>query len=436
MRAAKHFLLELKSRQNLAAVDSISCELYGSLAYTGTGHGTDKAIILGLMGEAPDEIEPDDIEQKLALVSQSLKIVLGREHPIPFDPRKHIIALRRKNLPLHANGLRFVARSEERGELHAKVYYSIGGGLITDESMNRLDGQEDKGLTLPYPFTTASDLLRISSQHGLSLAEIMMANELSWRSLGDVESGLDLIWDVMKSCMERGCQASGVLPGRLQLERRAPELYAELVRHQLRDLNDPLTVMDWVNLYALAVSEENAAGSRVVTAPTNGAAGIIPATLRYYDDFCPGADRDGIRRFLLTAGAIGLLYTKNASISGAEVGCQGEVGVACSMAAGGLAAALGGGAVQIEEAAEIGMEHNLGLTCDPIGGLVQIPCIERNAMGAVKAINACRLAMKRVGSHHVSLDAVIRTMRATGADMKSKYKETSRGGLAVNVPEC
>lgn len=436
MRAGERFLKALTDRDILGSIASVTVELYGSLALTGVGHGTDKAVMLGLMGELPDRIDPATIEPKLEKIRGQEKIRLAGSHEISFDPRKHIVFLRRKLLPLHSNGMRFIAFDKDYNELYSRVYYSIGGGFVVDEDTAAKDSLEKNPAEVKFPFNSASELLEICRRENMSISEVMMANELCLRSEKDVLDGIDFIWQTMKDCIDRGCRSPGVLPGKLKVKRRAPDLFNDLCKNPAKSLKDPLSILDWVNLYALAVNEENAAGSRVVTAPTNGAAGIIPAVLKYYEEFCPSADRQGVRNFLLTAAAIGVLYAKNASISGAEVGCQGEVGVACSMAAGGLTAALSGTIGQVEEAAEIGMEHNLGLTCDPIGGLVQIPCIERNAMGAVKAINASRIAVRREGEHHVSLDSVIATMRATGADMKTKYKETSRGGLAVNVIEC
>jgi L-serine dehydratase len=436
MRAGHRFLMGLEEKGVFHQVASVTCELYGSLALTGIGHGTDKAVMLGLSGELPDQVDPESIDSKLMTIKRDLRLLLKGEKPIEFDPKKHIVFFRKKLLPLHSNGMRFIAYDANYTELHSRVYYSIGGGFVVNEDTAKEDRLKKDTTQLKYPFTTAAELLEVSRTQNLSIAEIMFENEKAWRSDEEIRAGLDRIWKTMKECIDRGCRNTGVLPGSLKVKRRAPDFYRDLTQNPQKALKDPLSILDWVNLYALAVNEENAAGSRVVTAPTNGAAGIIPAVLRYYEEFCPGADQDGIYRFLLTASAIGILYAENASISGAEVGCQGEVGVACSMAAGGLVAALEGRPSQIEEAAEIGMEHNLGLTCDPVGGLVQIPCIERNAMGAIKAINASRIALKREGTHHVSLDSVIKTMRATGADMKTKYKETSRGGLAVNVIEC
>ncbi len=436
MRAGQRFLKGLEEKNLMASVASVTVELYGSLALTGIGHGTDKAIMLGLSGELPDQIDPETIEPKLKLIKSAGQLSLGGQHLIDFDHQKHIVFLRRKLLPHHSNGMRFTAYDANYKELHARVYYSIGGGFVVNEENAKQDKLAKDTTQVKYPFESAAALLATCKRENLRIDQVMLANELSWRSEAEVGKGLDFLWSMMKDCIDRGCRNEGILPGKLKVKRRAPDLYKDLTANPQKALKDPLTILDWVNLYALAVNEENAAGSRVVTAPTNGAAGIIPSVLKYYEEFCPSADREGVHRFLLTAAAVGVLYAENASISGAEVGCQGEVGVACSMAAGGLTAAVGGTPTQVEEAAEIGMEHNLGLTCDPIGGLVQIPCIERNAMGAVKAINANRIAMKREGAHHVSLDSVIATMRATGADMKTKYKETSRGGLAVNVIEC
>ncbi|MFW7377975.1 MAG: L-serine ammonia-lyase [Oligoflexus sp.] len=436
MRAAFRFILGLEEKQVFENIVKIEVELYGSLALTGIGHGTDKAILLGLLGEKPDEVDPSAIEAMITQVKQSKKLLLAGKRQIDFSPKDRIIFHRRKTLPYHPNGMKFHAFDQDGSCLHSRVYYSIGGGFVVNEETAQKDKLKKDETPLPFPFLSGQQLLSFAESNQLSIAAIQKENELTWRSESELHTGLDRIWATMKECIERGCQEEGVLPGPMKVPRRAPKLYQDLTKRPQNSLKDPLSIMDWVNLYALAVNEENAAGSRVVTAPTNGAAGIIPAVMRYYEDFWPGADQEGIYRFLLTAAAIGILYAENASISGAEVGCQGEVGVACSMAAGGLVAALKGAAMQVEQAAEIGMEHNLGLTCDPIGGLVQIPCIERNAMGAVKAINAARIALKSSGQHHVSLDSVIKTMRETGADMKTKYKETSRGGLAVNVTEC
>lgn len=436
MRAGMRFLLGLEERKLLTEVHSITVELYGSLALTGIGHGTDKAVMLGLLGEQPDLIDPATIEEKLNRIRSDQALLLKGLHKIGFNPKKHIVFFRRKVLPLHPNGMRFIAFDANYKELHSRVYYSIGGGFVVNEETAKEDRLKKDQTPVRFSFNSAAELLEICRRESIRIDELMFENEKSWRSPTEIEAGLDKIWATMKDCIERGCVSTGVLPGKLKVKRRAPDFYRDLTQHPQKALKDPLSILDWVNLYALAVNEENAAGSRVVTAPTNGAAGIVPAVLKYYEEFWPGAQREGVHRFLLTAAAIGILYAQNASISGAEVGCQGEIGVACSMAAGGLVAAWGGSLTQIEEAAEIGMEHNLGLTCDPIGGLVQIPCIERNAMGAIKAINAARIAQRREGEHHVSLDSVIKTMRETGADMMTKYKETSRGGLAVNVTEC
>lgn len=438
MKAAALFLEKLERQKLLGLIQKVGVDLYGSLALTGKGHGTDKALILGLSGELPDKIEPDLISQKVADVEKNCKISLKGKHIIDFDPNIHIRYWRRKTLPYHPNGLSFEGLDGNNKCILSVSYYSIGGGFVVDESAAQKDIlKPDDGIdSRPFPFKSGAELLALCDREGLSIAEIQMQNELSGAQEEEIKTKLNHIWSTMKACIDRGCENDGILPGYLKIRRRAPQMYRDLIEKPRESLRDPLIIMDWVNLYALAVNEENAAGSRVVTAPTNGAAGILPAVIRYYEDFCSHSQLKGIHDFLLTASAIGILYAENASISGAEVGCQGEVGVACSMAAAGLTAALGGSPRQVEEAAEIGMEHNLGLTCDPIGGLVQIPCIERNAMGAVKAINAARIALRSDGKHYVSLDSVIKTMLATGADMKTKYKETSRGGLAVNVTEC
>ena len=437
MRAAALFARRLKSNDQLDQVMAITAELYGSLGHTGRGHGTDKAVILGLMGEKPHKVDPDKIPEMLDAVRESKRLSLLKQHEIEFVEKKHLTFHKRATLPFHSNGMRFVAFGAAQKVLDTRDYYSVGGGFVlSEDAAAGPEGIVPDTTVLPYPFSTGDELLESCQEHGLTIAQLMFENELTWRSAEQIENKLRGIWDAMQTCVKRGCQLRGTLPGGLHVQRRAPELHRELLERPEQALSDPLTILDWVNLYALAVNEENAAGGRVVTAPTNGAAGIVPAVLHYYARFVPNANEQGVFNFLLTAGAIGMLYKENASISGAEVGCQGEVGVACSMAAGGLAAALGANMQQVENAAEIGMEHNLGLTCDPIGGLVQIPCIERNAMGSVKAINAARMAMRGDGKHHVSLDKVIKTMRDTGADMKTKYKETSRGGLAVNVIEC
>ncbi len=436
MKAARTFAEKLRTDGNLPQTSSVIVELFGSLALTGKGHGTDRAIMLGLAGEKPDEIDPDLIDTLLAEIKNTKALALAQTHRIAFLPEHHFIFHYTQSLPLHPNGMRFSAIDVDSQPLDRQVYYSIGGGFVVQESATSATQSDNGKDAIPFPFNSGADLLRLSREHGLSFAQLELKNEQHWRAEEDIRAGLLKIWNVMQGCVQRGLTREGILPGGLQVRRRAPLLYHELTSHPEKALRDPLTIMDWVNLYALAVNEENAAGGRVVTAPTNGAAGIIPAVLHYYERFSGNPTDDGIIRFFLVAGAIGKLYKQNASISGAEVGCQGEVGVACSMAAAGLVAALEGTNEQIENAAEIGMEHNLGLTCDPVMGLVQIPCIERNAMGAIKAINASRMAMKSDGLHKVSLDQVIATMRQTGMDMKSHYKETSQGGLAVNVIEC
>ncbi|MBD8524998.1 L-serine ammonia-lyase [Pseudomarimonas arenosa] len=437
MRAAARFVQRwLIDQHQVQRCARVRCELFGSLALTGRGHGTDKAVLLGLEGEQPDTIDPDGIEQTLTRIRTDKRIRLGGEHEIRFDEKRDLVFNKRQKLPFHSNGMRFFAFDEEGEQLASRDYYSVGGGFVVNHDEAAEDRIVADTTDVKYPFHSGDSLLQHCRDANISIAQLMRANEHSWRNDEQINEGLAQIWEVMQACVTRGIRSEGSLPGGLHVARRAPALAAELSKRPEAAMKDPLTVLDWVNLYALAVNEENAAGGRVVTAPTNGAAGIIPSVLHYYDRFCPNATLNGVFDFLLTAGAIGILYKENASISGAEVGCQGEVGVACSMAAAGLTAALGGSPSQIENAAEIGMEHNLGLTCDPIGGLVQIPCIERNAMGAVKAINASRMAMRGDGKHKVSLDKVIKTMRDTGRDMQEKYKETSRGGLAVNVIEC
>ncbi|NSX14607.1 L-serine ammonia-lyase [Cupriavidus taiwanensis] len=435
MRAALMFAQGLERDGLLPRAASVRVELYGSLGATGKGHGTDKGVILGLMGEAPDTIDPDSIDTRLAALRQTRELSLLGRHLVPFVEKEHIAFYRREAMAEHPNGMKFHAFDAGGATLREARYLSVGGGFVVTAGAPNTQVL-NAAQQLPHPFRSGKELLGMASASGKSIARLMMENELTWRSEADVVNGLLHIWDVMQACVARGCRTDGELPGPFKVKRRAPELYRSLTGRAERTLSDPLSVMDWVNLYAIAVNEENAAGGRVVTAPTNGAAGIIPAVLHYYDRFVPGANREGVVDFLLTAGAIGLLYKLNASISGAEVGCQGEVGVACSMAAGALAAVTGGSPAQVENAAEIGMEHNLGLTCDPVGGLVQIPCIERNAMASVKAVNAARMALRGDGTHYVSLDSVIKTMRETGADMKTKYKETARGGLAVNIVEC
>jgi L-serine dehydratase len=433
MRAATLFVDRLVESGQLERVSRVRCDLFGSLGHTGRGHGSDKAVLLGLEGEQPDQVDPDHIPERMSEIAESGRMRLGGEHEIGIDLRRDLIFHKRETLPHHPNGMRFTAFDADGEELMRREYYSVGGGFVVnadEAAADRIVADETK---LRYPFSSGDELLAICRDNDLRISEVMMANEQAWRSESEIRTGLLTIWKAMQECVDRGIAIEGSLPGGLDVARRAPSLYKKL---SARAEEDNLDQLDWINLYALAVNEENAAGGRVVTAPTNGAAGIIPAVLHYYRRFVDGADEDGVIEFLLTAGAIGILYKENASISGAEVGCQGEVGVACSMAAGGLTAARGGDMSMVENAAEIGMEHNLGLTCDPVAGLVQIPCIERNAMGAVKAVNATRMAMAGDGKHRVSLDKVIKTMRDTGRDMKSKYKETSRGGLAVNVIEC
>ncbi|MDQ7746653.1 L-serine ammonia-lyase [Hydrogenophaga pseudoflava] len=435
MRAAHRFALALRDGGLLDAVQAVRCELYGSLGATGKGHGSDKAVLLGLEGEEPDLVDPDSIAPRLAALRESKTLSLLGTHPIAFDEREGLKMLR-KPLPFHPNGMRLWAMDAQGAVLLDKTYYSVGGGFVIGQDEAGQHALVPDATPLPYPFTTGDELLQRCQQSGLSIAQVMWRNELVWRDADTVRAGLLKIWSVMQACVKRGIATEGTLPGGFKVKRRAGELHRSLTAHPEAALKDPLQVMDWINLYALAVNEENAAGGRVVTAPTNGAAGIVPAVLHYYARFIPGANEQGVIDFLLTAAAIGILYKENASISGAEVGCQGEVGVACSMASGALAQVLGGTPEQVENAAEIGMEHHLGLTCDPVGGLVQIPCIERNAIASVKAINAARMALRGDGTHFVSLDKVIKTMRQTGADMLTKYKETSRGGLAVNIVEC
>ena len=434
MRAAHSFVASLEAEQRLDDVKALRVELYGSLGATGRGHGTHKAVVLGLQGELPESVDVDGIESRMDAVADSGVLALGGQRSLNFDLRNDLIFEKRKSLPGHPNGMRFCALGGDGQTLHEAVYYSLGGGFVVSEDELGRPVIAEADDDVPFPFDTAEELLQLCVDNDLSISEAMLANEKVWRDESQIRQQLMSIWEAMQQCVRRGCNSDGLLPG-LKVERRAAAMHRQLSERPEAALKDPLTIMDWVNLYALAVNEENAVGGRVVTAPTNGAAGIIPAVLHYYSRFCPAADDDGIVRFLLTAGAIGLLFKRNASISGAEVGCQGEVGSACSMAAGGLTEVLGGTPGQVENAAEIAMEHNLGLTCDPIGGLVQIPCIERNAMASVKAINAARLALRGDGKHFVSLDKVIRTMRETGRDMQEKYKETSRGGLATNVIE-
>lgn len=431
MRAAKMFITQALSQDNKPT--RIKTELFGSLGHTGKGHGSDVAILLGLEGHQPDEINTDSIPAILDYIRTEQQLNLNNELQIKFDEKKDILFHKRQTLPDHANGMKFIAYDSNQNILLEKIYYSVGGGFVIGENAKEKPITQ-MHLKLPYDFTTGEQLLAMAKDSGLCISSMMLENEKTWQNIDGIKQGLDHIWQTMLDCIEKGNHSEGVLKGGLKLRRRAPSLYRKLKNRSTND--DPLCAMDWVNLWALSVNEENAAGGRVVTAPTNGAAGIIPAVLKYYVSYYSPKDKENIRRFLLAAAAVGILYKLNASISGAEVGCQGEVGVACSMAAAGLTEALGGTASQVECAAEIGMEHNLGLTCDPVGGLVQVPCIERNAMGAVKAINASRLALQGDGDHKVSLDKVIKTMRDTGRDMKTKYKETSRGGLAVNIIEC
>ena len=434
MRAALRFAEVLRDEGLLASTARVQVELYGSLGATGKGHGSDKAVLLGLEGERPETVDTAGIPARIAAIRDGGQLQLLGSHPLPFAVERDL-AFIRKALPYHPNGM--ILRAFDRAGLQtcSREYYSVGGGFVVDQQAPGSPLVEDR-TPVPFPFHSAAELLRLCAETGLPISQLMLANEAAWRPEAQTRTGLLAIWQVMQDCVRAGCQTEGVMPGGLKVRRRAAALYRQLSENPEANLRDALNVLDWVDLYALAVNEENASGGRVVTAPTNGAAGIVPALLHYYVRFVPGANEDGVVRFLLTAAAIGILYKENASISGAEVGCQGEVGVACSMAAGALCEVLGGSPQQVENAAEIGMEHNLGLTCDPIGGLVQVPCIERNAMGAVKAINAARMALRGDGQHYVSLDKVIRTMRQTGADMKSKYKQTAPGGLAVNIIEC
>jgi L-serine dehydratase len=439
MRAARQFVARLQHADLLGQTVTVRCWLHGSLGATGKGHASDVAVLLGLCGHEPDTVDVDHIPALLAEARSSKSLRLAGVHNIAFNEKDDLLFMRAA-LPFHANGMRFVALDAAGNELANRIYYSVGGGFIVSDEV-AADGSRQKVIApdatvLPLPFTSGDALLVLAANDGLSIAQIMRKNEQHWRTDAEIDSGLLRIWQVMQDCVRRGCRTEGVLPGGFKVKRRAAPLFRALSENPEAALRDPLQVLDWVNLYALAVNEENAAGGRVVTAPTNGAAGIIPAVLHYYTRFVPGANDAGVIDFLLTAAAIGILYKENASISGAEVGCQGEVGVACSMAAAALCAVMGGTPEQVENAAEIGMEHHLGLTCDPVGGLVQIPCIERNAIASVKAINAARMALRGDGSHFVSLDKVIKTMRETGADMKTKYKETARGGLAVNIVEC
>jgi len=435
MIAARRFATAL-TPDVVERIHRCKVELYGSLGATGKGHGSDKAVLLGLEGEHPTSVDVEHIPERLSHIRDSGNITLPGGHSVRFDERRDLVMHKRRSLPFHPNAMLFMAFDDAGEVISQRTYYSVGGGFVLDDTAT--EGEpvvKADDTSVPYPFTSGDHLLELCAKHGMSISELMMCNEQTWRTESVIREELLALWQVMQDCVIRGCQETGILPGGMKVKRRAAELYQKLSQHPEAALRDPLTVMDWVNLYALAVNEENAAGGRVVTAPTNGAAGIIPSVLHYYYRFVPGSSDSGVVDFLLTAGAIGILYKENASISGAEVGCQGEVGSACSMAAGALTAVMGGTPAQVENAAEIGMEHNLGLTCDPVGGLVQVPCIERNAMGSVKAINASRIALRGDGTHFVSLDKVIKTMRETGADMKTKYKETARGGLAINVIE-
>jgi L-serine dehydratase len=444
MRAARLFTEGLAGDGLLDSVLRVRAELFGSLGATGHGHGSDKAVILGLQGEDPETVDTDTADAQVQSSTERRQLCLAGVRPIPFDRAEDVVMHRRKSLPAHPNGMTFQAYGADGGLVRERTFYSVGGGFVVDGDVSGTDRIVQDTTEVPHPFTTGRQLLEHCRREETSIAGIMLANELSWRSEEQLRSNLLHIWGVMQECVENGCtRTEARLPGGLKVRRRAPALRTRLREAEaaaaadpVRPASDPLQAMEWINLYALAVNEENASGGRIVTAPTNGAAGIIPAVLHYYARFIAGADEDGVVEFLLTAAAVGILIKENASISGAEMGCQGEVGSACSMAAAGLCAVLGGTPEQVENAAEVGMEHNLGLTCDPVGGLVQIPCIERNAIASVKAINAARLALQGDGEHTVSLDQVIKTMRETGNDMKIKYKETSRGGLAVNVIEC
>ena len=436
MWAARRFLDRLHDQDCKEATARVLVELYGSLALTGIGHATDKAVILGLAGLRPDTLDPDDAEALFEHVQQTGELQLDRRQRVPFKMDEELIFKKRERLPDHPNGMRFIAFDANGEELTRADYFSVGGGFVITAKDAAEDAPVIANAVAPHPFNSADELLERCKETGLSIADLILENERTWRSDTEVREGILHLRDVMTASIDRGCRMEGILPGGLKVRRRARKMHEDLMRRPEQALKDPLTAMDWVNLFALAVNEENAAGGRVVTAPTNGAAGVIPAVLAYYERFVHSASDEGVIEFMATAAAIGALYKQNASISAAEVGCQGEVGVACSMAAGGLTAVLGGTPLQIENAAEIAMEHNLGLTCDPIAGLVQIPCIERNTMGAIKAINAARLSLKGDGTHFVSLDNVIETMRQTGEDMSEKYKETALGGLAVNVTVC
>ncbi|TLM83298.1 L-serine ammonia-lyase [Pseudarthrobacter sp. NamE2] len=434
MRAAKQFADDLKADGQLSSTARVQSELFGSLGATGRGHGSDKAVVLGLQGLEPETVNTFTADDQVAAAALDAELHIAGTHRVDFNWEEDVVLHRRKSLPAHPNGMTFRAFDHTGAVLSERSFYSIGGGFVVGGDAAGADKVVADTTVQPYPFSTGDELLEICRRENMSISDVMLANELVWRSEAELREKLLDLWAVMRECVQNGCNAEGILPGGLKVPRRAPQLYKTL--SQDSGSTDALHAMEWVNLFALAVNEENAAGGRIVTAPTNGAAGIVPAVLHYYVKFVPGADDDGVVRFLLAAAAVGILFKTNASISGAEVGCQGEVGSACSMAAAGLCEVLGGTPGQVENAAEVGIEHNLGLTCDPVGGLVQIPCIERNAIASVKAINAARLALHGDGSHKVSLDKAIKTMRDTGADMKTKYKETSRGGLAVNVIEC
>ena len=433
MRSARRFVRDLSADAGLEKVARVQTKLFGSLGATGHGHGSDKAIILGLMGENPRDVNVDAIDTIISTARRDKTLWLGGKHSIIFKEDEDILLIPREQLPFHPNGMEFTAFDKAGETIKSAIYYSIGGGFVVTEEEAEADSFDEDVVEQAFPFKSGAELLVHCEKSGKSISDIMLANEEAFRPESETRSELLDIWRVMQECVDRGCSQTGDMPG-LRLKRRAADMHRQLSTRPEVSLTDPLTILDWVNLYALAVNEENAVGGRIVTAPTNGAAGIVPAVLHYYAKFCPGATDDGVVRFLLTAGAVGILFKENASISGAEVGCQGEVGSACSMAAAGLTEVLGGTPEQVENAAEIGMEHNLGLTCDPVGGLVQVPCIERNAMASIKAINAARLSLRGDGNHFVSLDKVIRTMRITGRDMKTQYKETAEGGLAVTVP--
>lgn len=435
MKAAALFARALQDSGHLSACQRITADMYGSLAATGAGHGTPKAIILGLQGESPENVDVDAIPSRVTSIRESGRLVLAGNHEIAFSYRNDLIMRRDEALPFHPNGLRFTAYDRDQEKLLSRTFFSVGGGFVIGETATHRQLLVPDSVSQPWPFTTASELLTYCRESGRRISSLMFDNERAWRSEAEINRQLDELWQTMNACIDKGCRTEGVMPGGLKVKRRAAHLYRQLKNRSGLSRDDGLQTLDWVSLYALAVNEENAMGGRIVTAPTNGAAGIIPAVLRYYMTFAGGVEPDDVRRFLLTAGAIGILYKINASISGAEVGCQGEVGSACSMAAGALAEVLGATPAQVENAAEIAMEHNLGLTCDPIGGLVQVPCIERNAMAAIKAISAARMALRGNGEHFVSLDQVIKTMRETGKDMKDSYKETARGGLAIHVLE-